>query len=441
MKNYSYSFVIANFALVFFLLMPMYNSPFGKLGGEIIIFMFITPMVISTFQFKDIKILSPFLFGVISILLTWHSTSQKFPNVMLIDGLIPTLSYSRNLVFGIIGLYLGKNMHAQEVKQFVKNFFYCALLITFFAIGQANFQFVREFTIHYYSSIPGEAWLLEDSIFILLKERPMSTLDRTWAYSYFAAVIFLSSISLPGFFRTKMMQYSSTVIFLIGLIYSGTRSAVLSVIAGLCLLIFTNTAVIEKRRNLIVKISGVIILFVIPSITYTYGFNRLNWFYNPFILGISGSAEEIQTSNSYLSRILYIERQLQIFSNNPVFGRLASIGWKHTDNLYISRLAYGGVIGLACTLMVPSAFLLINRKVKKYSTHIKNLSSHLILGNLLFWSAFCGLVMGIAWDFFVANRAMYFFIFIYSLLSGQLINIRSKSTENISTTKANLSYV
>ena len=409
----------------------MYDAPIGNIGGEVLIFWFILPLILSTFHSKDIKILSPFWFGIISILLTWLSTFQKYSNVMMMDGLIPTLSYSRNLVFGIIGLYIGKNMSPKEMKQFVRNFFYCALIVTIFAIGQANFQFVREFTINYYTSIPGEPWLIEDSVFSLIKERPMSTLDRTWAYSYFAAVIFLSAISLPGFFRTKLMQYCATVIFLFGLIYSGTRSAVLSVIAGLCLLIFTNTALMEKKRNIIVKISGIIILFVIPSIAYTYGFNRLNWFYNPFIIGISGSAEQIQSSNSFLSRILYIERQLQIFSHNPVFGRLASIGWQNTDNLYISRLAYGGVIGLACTLMVPGAFFLINRKYKKYSTQIDNLSSHLILGNLLFWSAFCGLVMGVAWDFFVANRSMFFFIFIYGLLSGQLINIRSKFTANI----------
>jgi len=438
MKTYSYSFILANFGLIFFLILPMYDAPIGRVGGEVFIFMFMLPIIFFSIKLKDITTLSPFLFGILSILLTWTSTKQNYDSVLLTDGLIPTLSYSRNLLFGVIGLYLGKNMHPNEMRQFVRNLFFFAILVTIFAIGQANFYFCRWITVKYYTSIPDSSWLIEDNVIKLIQERPKSTLDRTWAYSYFAAVIFLSAISLPTFFKTKFMLYHSIIIFLVGLIYSGTRSAVFSVITGLCLLIFTNAAVLEKKRNLIIKILGTLILFIIPSITYTYGFDRLDWFYNPFIMGISGAAEEIQSSNSFLCRMLYIERQLQIFYEHPIFGRLAAIGWNYTDNLYVSRLAYGGIIGLICTLMVPIAFFILHTKYRNYSKHLNHLSDHLILSNLLFWSAFCGLVMGVAWDFFVANRAMFVFIFIYGLLSGQLINIRS--TMNSASKDNHLNY-
>jgi len=415
MKVSTYSLYLVNISLISFLILPVFNAPIGRVGCEILIFFLLFPIMFRSFQISDIKTLSPIWLGIFSVLLTWIATFQKNNLITLMDGLIPTLSYCRNLFFALLGLVLGKNLKPEDFHQIVKIFLFCALIITLFAIGQAHFQFCRELTIKYYTP-PIESY---EHFFTVLKERPSSTLDRTWAYSYFSAVILLTSISFPGFLKPRLFQFMATIIFFTGLIYSGTRSAVLSVVTGLFFLIFIKSDVFEKKKSIIIKILGLMVVMIIPIIVYTYNFNRLDWFYNPFIIGISGAVEEVQYSNSFITRIMYIERQIEIFKENPIFGRLASVGWSNTDNLYVSRLAYGGIIGLLCTLFIPFIFFRIHQKYKKISTEY-NISYHLFLSNLLYWSAFSGLIMGVAWDFFVGNRTMSFFLFIYGILAGQL---------------------
>jgi len=425
MKISTYSLYLVNISLLSFLILPVFNAPIGRVGGEIIIFFFLLPIMVRSFDISDIKTLSPIWLGIISVLLTWLATYQKNNLITFLDGLIPTLSYCRNLFFALLGLYMGKKIKPEDFKQVVKLFLLCALIITLFAIGQAHFQFCRDLTINYYTP-PIDSY---EQFFTVLKERPSSTLDRTWAYSYFSAVIFLSSISFPGFLRPRFFQFFITIIFFTGLIYSGTRSAVLSVVTGLFFLIFINSDVFEKKKNIIVKILGLMIVMIIPVIVYTYNFDRLDWFYNPFLIGISGAVEEVQYSNSFITRIMYIERQIEIFKANPIFGRLASVGWSNTDNLYVSRLAYGGIIGLLCTLLIPFIFFRIHQQYKKISAEY-SMPYHLFLSNLLYWSAFAGLMMGVAWDFFVGNRTMSFFMFLYGLLAGQLPYFPTKIAEN-----------
>jgi len=411
---------IGYLALFLFLIAPEYNSPIGRLGGELIIFCLILPLILTSIQVQDCLTLAPIWLGIISVLLTWISTFQEYSNLILLDGLVPTLSYCRNIFFAALGLYLGKNLKPNEIQPLAKFCFYCAMIVTFFAIGQANFHFIREITLKIYTTTADLSFSDEEYFFRMLSERPKSTLDRTWAYSYFAAVIFLCSISLLGILKSKLYELFSVVIFLIGLIYSGTKSAVLAVVTGLALLFFMNTSILEKNKRFLIKFIVVAVVFFLPLVIYIYGFDRLDWFYNPFIIGITGAAEEIQYSSSYLTRIIYIERQIELFKYSPIFGTLSSVEFGFTDNFYISRLAYGGIIGLFSSLLIPIFFFRIYKKYKSLSIINENIDGHLFFSNLLFWAAFCGLVMGVAWDFFVGNRTISFFLFIFGLLAGQL---------------------
>jgi hypothetical protein len=430
MGNKSVNLSIGYLAFFLFLIAPEYNSPIGRLGGEVLIFLFILPLILQSLQVKDCWTLAPIWLGILSVILTWISTFQENSHILLMDGLTPTLSYSRNVFFAALGLYLGKNLKPHEIQPLAKFCFYCALFVTLFAIGQANSQFIRETTLKIFSATDELYHFEEEQLFRMMRERPESSLGRTWAYSYFAAVIFLCSISIIGILKSKLYVFFSVVIFLIGLIYSGTKSAVLAVIAGLILLFFMNTSVLEKQKRYLIKFIVVTVAFLIPLVLYFYGFDRLDWFYNPFIIGLSGAAEDVQYSSSYLSRIIYIERQIELFKYYPFFGILSSVKFGYTDNFYVSRLAYGGIIGLFCSLLIPIIFFWLYKKYKQLSIVIENIEGHLFFSNLLFWAAFCGLVMGVAWDFFVGNRTISFFLFIFGLLSGQLNYFQKQSVIN-----------
>jgi len=421
MRNKSINLSIGYLAFFLFLISPEYNSPNGRVGGEVIIFCLILPLFLNSLQVKDCLTLAPIWLGVPSVLLTWISTYQDNSSLMLIDGLIPTFSFCRNVFFAALGLYLGKNLKPHEIQSLAKFCFYCALIVTFFAIGQANFRSFQEITLKIYSSTADLSTHFDmDYFFRTLSERPSSTLGRTWAYSYFAAVFFLCSISILGILKTKIYAFFSVSIFLLGVIYSGTKSAVLAVVTGLSLLFFMNTYVSVKKKQYLIRFVVATVAFLIPVVLYVYEFDRLNWYYNPFLIGISGAVEEIQYSSSYVTRIIYIERQIELFKYSPIFGTLATEAFHYTDNLYASRLAYGGVIGLFCSLLIPIFFFRICQKYKTLSIANKDISGHLFFCNLLFWAAYCGLIMGVAWDFFVGNRAISFFLFIFGLLSGQL---------------------
>jgi len=427
MKKKSISFSIGCLAIFLFLIAPEYNSPIGRIGGEILIFFLILPLMLKSLQVKDWLTLAPIWIGIISVLLTWLSTFQSYSNLLLMDGLVPTLSCCRNLFFATLGLYLGKNIKPHEIKPLARFCFYCALIVTLFAIGQANFHFIREITLNIYTN----ADIAEEQFFRLVSERPQSTLGRTWAYSYFAAVFFLCSISILGILQSKFYEFYSIVIFLIGLIYTGTKSAVLAVITGLALLFFMSTSVFEKNKRFLIKCIVVAVVFFLPLVIYIYGFDRLNWYYNPFIIGISGAAEEIQHSNSYVTRIIYIERQIELFKYSPIFGTLPTVEFRNSDNFYISRLAFSGIVGLICGFLIPIFFFRLYKKYKNLSIIYDNIEGHLFYSNLLFWAAFCGLVMGVAWDFFVGNRTISFFLFVFGLLSGQLKYFQNQPNKSL----------
>jgi hypothetical protein len=418
----SYRYVTTILVMFSVMILPEWQSPIGRIGLEFFIFVIIVLGIAHEIKLSEIIRISPIVYPVIASGISFAFAMIWLGAPFKLGGGVVFISYIKNLLIVLIGLYLGRGMEKSKIKMVSKFFWIFIVLMTLFGFAQAFISEARLITNILYNQ-GGTIDALSDKI---MRLRPVGTLQRVFAYSFFVTTVFFTALT-SKFLIHKDIRSLVLILSFFSILITQTKGAFLALIVGLIYVYLSKIKLLK-----VIKIIPFFLLlgFSINKFISTLAVSRLFVFAYLLTARFDLFWEIILADRGTQARIGYISKQWDIFIMNPVIGNVYEANkFGFTDNLFVSTLASSGVIGLISLLGVAVYFFSLNKRYAKFNYEKEGMyAHHEVFGRFLMWGGFVALVMGVSWNLFVGNRAITILYFIAGFLEGQWTRIQKIET-------------